>query len=295
MVMATVVAPRAVTTIEPLPSSSVPAIPSATGSSLASLRAALAIPSPPEPPSPPRTLPMNELAGAAFATFPTSVRACVDRADPSRASSVPRCLMKGFSVNHPSPPARIISPAGFPLLPVLTTFRFRNPLIYLPKTPPLSRRSGLTHCFRSGIGSNTGSSSRSRHLPPRGGFSHTERTSGALSCKRANALHHPAPLRQGMTHCCRKDMPPIGVTPYAVDIRWYPVEFMGFSESRILPDVRMGRCMLSAQCGALRTYYALVIIGCTYRGPSCSSRTGPGCLHDSCQPGQTGPEISIVH
>ena len=74
----------------------------------------------------------------------------------------------------------------------------------------------------------------------------------------------------------------------------HPVEFMGFPESRILPDVRMGRCMPSAQCGALRTYYALVIIGCTYRGPSCSSRTGPGCLHDPCRSGQTGRGISAV-
>ena len=193
VVMATAVVPRAAAMSEPLPSSSVSAVPSAAATPLAALRAALAIPSPPELPSAPRTLPTNEPTGAMVAGFGISVPASADRADPSRASTEPQCPMKVFSKNHPSPQARKISLAGFLLLPVLTTFRFRNSLISLPKTPPLSRRSGLTRCFRSGIGPNTGSSSRSPLLPPRGGFSLTPHAPGVPSTASARmpAIHMP--------------------------------------------------------------------------------------------------------
>ena len=225
VMMATAVVLSPVTTIEPLPSSSVSVVPSAN----ASLLAALAIPSPPEFPSAPRTLPMNELAGAVVASFGISVSASADRADPSRAFKVPQCLMKILSVNPPAPPVRR-NPLQYPgSLTMMIICDVPDRPCSLPKTPPLSRRSGLTRCFRSGIGPNTVSSSRSPLLPPRGGFSLTpyapkvQSTANARPARASMQIH-----RHRTTGCCWTDMQPSGGAVLGIVRRRQHDEFMGF-------------------------------------------------------------------
>ena len=136
----------------------------------------------------------NKSSFATGAPNPPSVPGIASRDDPPRWS--------GSSL-HPLENA----PAQSPL--------WLNPLF------PLGNRS--EYGFLLSISSPTA---------PRRCLSHTERTFGALNCKCANALHRRAPLRQGMTHCCRKDMPPIGVTPYAADIRGIPLNSWDFRNPR---------------------------------------------------------------
>ena len=72
-------------------------------------------------------------------------------------------------------------------------------------------------------------------------------------------MKHRASRRLGMTHCCRKDMPPVGVTSYSTELRSTRLKFNGFPNHgfslapvwwRCGPQRNAAHCVI--YCGRIR-------------------------------------------